>query len=203
MKSIQDSVRTEFYRQNFIAVDLVEVQLDSPLLLCSGGIDIAYDSPTMPGTVVNTYSAQGHFMAMSGMTEDFDVRVGKFTITLSGVGNNYVQRFINTGLTPQARVNYEGARVVTYKAFLNYTDMTIVGTPLMIFDGQIFNVSISETANSCTINIECASLFSDFERTAGRRTNNNSNWLFQGQNLDLSMEQSGYVKNTEYKWGKL
>lgn len=203
MKSISNTVRTEFYRQNFIAQDLIEIHLSTPLYLASGGIDIAYDSDTAPTAGTNTYSAQGNFMQVSGIGEDFDVRVGKFSILLSAVGNNYITKFIDTSTVPTNKIGYEGARVVLYKAFLNYADYSIAGTPLMMFDGQIFNVTIQESAKTCTISVECASLFSDFERTAGRKTNNNSNWLFQGVNTDTCMEQSGYVGQTEFKWGKL
>jgi hypothetical protein len=203
LKTISNTVREEFYRQNFIAIDLVELHLSTPLYLCSGGINFSYDSATAPTAGTNSYDAQGNFISFSGMSEDFDVRVGKFTITLSGVGNSYVNKFIDTSTLPTNKTDYEGSRVVVYKAFLNYNNLTIAGTPLMIFDGVIFNVSIQETAKSCTINLECASLFSDFERTAGRKSNNNSNWLYQGSTYDSAMEQSGYVGQSEYKWGRL
>jgi len=195
MKTFSDPVRTEFYRENFIAVDLVELHLTTPLYLASGGINISHDSATAPTAGTNTYTAQGDFMGFSGLSEDFDVRVGKFTIYLSAVGNNYVNRFIDQ--------DYEGRRVVVYKAFLNYYDLSIVGTPIMMFDGQIYNAAITEKSNSCQINVDCSSLFADFERTAGRKTNNESNWLLQGVKYDTSLEKAGIVANTEYNWGRL
>ena len=195
MKTYNNDVRTEFYRQNFFAVDLVELHLTSPLYLASGGINIAYDSTTAPTTGTNTYTAQGDFMGFSGLSEDFDVRVGKFTIYLSAVGNSYVSRFVDQ--------DFEGKRVCVYKAFLNYNDLSIVGTPILMFDGLIYNASISETRNSCQINVDCSSLFADFERTNGRRTNNSSNWFFQGVQYDTSMAKSGWVGQSEFKWGKL
>ena len=203
MKTISNTVRNEFYRQNFIAVDLVEIHLATPLYLASGGINISYDSPTAPTAGTNTYTAQGDFMGFTGLTEDFDVRVGKFSILLSGVGNSYVVKFAPVIDSPYIRNDYEGARVVLYKAFLDVQTLQIVGDPLRIFDGIIFNVGITETSNSCDISIECSSLFADFDRTAGRKTNNGSNWLYQGSTYDVSMEQSGYVGNTEFKWGRL
>jgi hypothetical protein len=78
-----------------------------------------------------------------------------------------------------------------------------VNAPVLLFDGNIYNVAITESANSCQINVDCSSLFADFERTAGRKTNNWSNWLYQGIQYDTSMEKSGYVGNSEFKWGKL
>ena len=195
MKTFSNPVRTEFYRENFIAVDLVELHLATPLYLASGGINIAFNSDTAPTAGSNTYTAQGDFMGFSSLSEDFDVRVGKFTIYLSAVGNSYVNKFVDQ--------DYEGRRVVVYKAFLNYYDLSIVGTPIMMFDGQIYNTAITEKSNSCQINVDCASLFADFERTAGRKTNTNSNWFYQGVEYDTSMEKSGIVGQSEFKWGKV
>lgn len=194
MKSFSNEVRTEFYRQNFIAVDLVELHLSTPLYLASGGIDIAYDSSTAPSSGSHTYTAQGDFLGFSSLSEDFDVRVGKFTIYLSAVGNSYVNKFVDQ--------DFEGKRVVVHKAFLNYNDLSIVGTPILMFDGVMYNAAITEKSNSCQINIDCSSLFADFERTAGRRTNNTSNWFYQGVQYDTSMAKSGWVGQSDFKWGR-
>jgi hypothetical protein len=194
MKVYSDTLRGEFYRQNFIAVDLVELHLTVPLYLASGGINLAYDSTTAPTAGSNTYTAQGDFMGFSGLSEDFDVRVGKFTVYLSGVGNSYVNKFIDQ--------DFEGRRVVVYKAFLNLNTLAIVDTPIMMFDGIIYNAAITEKSNSCQINVECSSLFADFERTNGRKTNNSSNWFYQGVKYDTSMEKSGIVGQSEFLWGR-
>jgi hypothetical protein len=195
MKVYSDTLRGEFYRQNFIAVDLVELHLTVPLYLASGGINMSYDSATAPTAGTNTYTAQGDFMGFSGLSEDFDVRVGKFTIYLSGVGNSYVDKFIDQ--------DFEGRRVVVYKAFLDLNTLAIVDTPIMMFDGVIYNAAITEKSNSCQINVECSSLFADFERTQGRKTNNNSNWFYQGIKYDTSMAKSGIVGQSEFKWGRV
>lgn len=203
MKSFytDSALRSEYYRDHNFAIDLVEIHLKDnagladPLYLCTGGIDVDYDSATAPDTGVNTYTAQGDFIGFSSLTEDFDVKVGKFSIYLSGIGNSYVSKFINTEV--------EGKRVVIYKAFMDLTTFQIVSQPILMFDGVVYNFAISEGARSCQINVDCSSLFADFERTTGRKTNNWSNWLFQGNNYDMSMEKSGWVGQTEFKWGRL
>jgi hypothetical protein len=72
----------------------------------------------------------------------------------------------------------------------------------MMFDGIIYNIQISESNNSCQITVDCSSLFADFERSAGRKSNNGSNHLFQGSTFDTCMEKAGYVGATEINWGK-
>lgn len=195
MKIYPTTTQDEFNRDKFICVDLVELQLtttagaSSPLYLSTGGMDIVYAG--------NTYTAQGDFLGFSTVSEDFDVRVGKFSIYLSALGNNFVSKFINT--------DFEGKRVVIRKAFLDFDPMTlqIIDTPIIIFDGQIFNVSIVESRSSASITIDCSTLFADFERTAGRKTNNASNWLYQGTTTDRTFSYAGGISNTEYKWGRL
>ena len=194
MKTYPTTTRDEFYRDKFICVDLLEMYLTDAvgdpayLYLCSGGFDISFNS--------NTYTAQGDLIGFSTVPEEFDVKVGKFSIYLSGLGSGMVDRFIDK--------DFEGKRVVIRKAFLDFDPMNldIINSPIIIFDGQIHNVSITETQNSASINVECSTLFADFERTAGRKTNNGSNWLYQGTNYDVAFEKSGFVGQSEFKWGR-
>jgi hypothetical protein len=206
MKTYDSTLRDQFYRDNYIAVDILELHLTNgsnvsdPLYLCSGGFNITVDTTTAPTAGANTYTAQGDFMGFSPMTEDFDVRVGKFSVYLSGVGNEYVTKF--------TQGEYEGKRVIIYKVFLefavvnNIEILQIVSSPIMMFDGIIYNIQISESSYSCQINVDCSSLFADFERSAGRKSNNGSNHLFQGNTFDTCMEKAGYVGATEINWGK-
>jgi hypothetical protein len=208
MKSFYTTAnRDEYYRDHTIAVDCVELHLkdsnnaSQPLYLCNGGFDVSFDSATAPTAGTNTYVAQGNFIGFSGMTEELDVKVGKFSITLSGISNGYVNTLINQYVI-------EGSRICIYKAFLNFgaagtSPLALVAAPILIYDGTIHNFSVQETAQTCQISIDCSSLFADFERSNGRRTNNWSNWLFQGQQRDKCFEKSGWVGQTEFKWGRL
>lgn len=210
MKNYSNDLKNQFYNDRFLAVDLVELHLtdinhvSAPIYLCNGGFNIEFDSATAPTAGINTYLAQGDFIGFSTVEEDFDVKVGKFSIYLSALNSTYVSDFVYQDPNTGGRIDLEGRRVVIYKAFLDYANnCAIVDTPIMIFDGQIYNIAVNETANSAQITIECATLFADFERIAGRRTNNGSNWLYQGNTYDTSFQQSGFVGQTEYKWGKL
>jgi len=206
MKSFYTTAnRDEYYRDHTIAVDCVELHIKTAsgapdtLYLTSGGFDVSFDSPTAPDAGSNAYIAQGNFIGFSGMQEDLEVKVGKFTISLSGISNGYVTKFLNTDV--------EGSRVCIYKAFLSFgpngTDpLSLVTTPILMYDGTIYNFSINETASSCMINVDCSSLFADFERSNGRKSNNWSNWLFQGVQYDKAFEKSGWVGQTEFNWGR-
>jgi hypothetical protein len=197
--------RSEYYRDNVIAIDCVELHLktrsgqNDPLYLASGGADLTFPTATAPTPGNNVYTAQGDFIGFSSINEDFDVKVGKFSIFLSGISNGYVNKLID--------YEVEGKRICLYKAFLGFgpqgTDpLGLVAPPILMFDGIIYNFAVVESAISCQITIDCSSLFADFERSNGRKTNNWSNWLFQDNRYDAAFEKSGWVGQTEIKWGR-
>jgi hypothetical protein len=197
--------KSEYYRDHTIMVDCVELHLknatgaNQPLYLCSGGADLTFDTATAPTPGANTYLSQGNFIGFTSLAEDFDVKVGKFSIYLSGINNTFINSLVNTEV--------EGKRVVIYKAFLGFgptgqDPLSLVADPILMFDGIIYNFAVTESSKSCQITIDCSSLFADFERTNGRKTNNWSNWLFQGANADTCFEKSGLVGKTEFKWGR-
>ena len=210
MKTYSAALNAQFTATSFICVDLVELHLKTetkapnPLYLTNAGFDIKWDSPTAPTAGVNTYTAQGDYMDFSAVSEEFDVKVGKFTIYLGALSNNYVRNFVYQNPVTGQKVETEGSRVLMYKAFLNRANnLAIIDQPVLTFDGIIFNIGISESAVTSQINIDCATLFADFERAAGRRTNNGSNWFFQGSTYDTSLEKAGIIGQSEYKWGRV
>jgi hypothetical protein len=191
--------RNTIYSQNYFAIDAVTLVIPgldnvindaSILRFCSGGIDLIGDAAT--------WTAQGDFLGFSTVAEDFDIKVGRFDITLSGVSSGLANRF-------SKGIDFEGCRVTLEKVLLDYDTLTLIDNPgIILFDGVIFNVKIVESAVTCTITVECATLWADFERTKGRKTNNESNWLFQqGNKSDLCFSKSSTVGQVEFKWGKV
>lgn len=202
MKSLSVQVTNQIYNDRFIAVDIVEIHLknqqgqNAPLYLTNANFDILWLSPTAPtgaGQAVR-YTAQGEFLGFTTVSEEIDIKVGRFNIFLSAISNDYLTKFTATEI--------ESKRVVIYKVFLDYNTLAVLPNPVMMFDGVIMNAAITESAVTCSISVDCATLFSDFERTNGRMTNNNSNWLFQGNTLDRAFEKSGWTGNTEIAWGR-
>lgn len=201
MRSFPTEIRNEFYRENFFAVDIVylgipdadgNVTQDSVLRLCNGGIDVQVPDLS---DVLRTYSAQGDFIGFSTITEEFDVKVGKFTISLSGLTSGMVNKFIDK--------DFEGKQVQIAKCFLDYNTLQVINKPYIIFDGIIYNVNITENAVTCNITVDCSTLWADFDRKNGRMTNNQSNWFYQkGVNTDKCFTKAGTVGQIEYKWGR-
>lgn len=199
MKTYHADLRNEYYRDAFIAVDLLELHLvnDNGTSLAkyftNAGMNIIAAS-SLTGSNVN-YDAQGDFLGFTSMTENLETSVGKFSIQLAGIDYDLVRDVVN--------YNAEGRKVVVKKAFLDSSTLQLIQTPITVYEGYIFNFAVTETSSTVNLNISCASLFSDFERTAGRKTNNWSNWLLQGVNYDKCFDKAGYVGQSEFLWGRL
>jgi hypothetical protein len=199
MKTYHGDLRNEYYRDAFIAVDLLEIHLYKddgtaiPKYFTNAGMNIIANS-SLTGSSVN-YDAQGDFLGFTSMTENLETAVGKFTIQLCGVDINLVGDVAN--------YNAEGRKVVVKKAFLDSSTLQLIQSPITIYEGYIFNFAVTETSSTVNLNVSCASLFSDFERTAGRKSNNWSNWLFQGVQYDKAFDKSGYVGQSEFLWGRV
>jgi hypothetical protein len=199
MKTYHSDIRNEYYRDAFICVDLLELQLYNssgvaiPRYFTTAGMNIMANS-SLTGSQV-TYTAQGDFLGFTSMSENLETSVGKFSIQLCGM---------NLDLINDISVNdAEGKKVIVKKAFLNAETLQLIQAPITVYEGYIFNFAVTETNSTINLNVSCASLFSDFERSAGRKTNNWSNWLLQGVNYDKCMDKAGYVGQSEFLWGRL
>jgi hypothetical protein len=199
MKTYDEEIRNEYYRDSFVCVDLVEMHLRNnqnqsiPRYFTNGGMSVQAVS-TLTGQPV-TFTAEGEFLAFTSMRENLETSVGKFDIQLTAIDLNLINDIIS--------LNTEGRKVVVRKAFYSVTPtVSLIRDPITIYEGYIYNHAVQESATTAILTVSCASLFADFERTAGRKTNNFSNWLFQGVNFDRSMDKAGFVGNTEFLWGR-
>lgn len=202
MYTVPEFLMDEFKRENFFAQELVYIGLrdsngnqtitsTAALRLASGGIDVRI---TEADNVTRTYTAQGDFLGFSTVSEEFDVKLGKFSISLSGVTMGMVDKFLGK--------DFEGSPVEITRALLDYQTLAVLGS-IKIFAGYIYNVSITENEVTCSIELSCSTLWSDFDRIAGRKTNNHSNWHFQGgDSSDKAFDKTAVIGNTQFNWGK-
>lgn len=202
MYVLADNIRDTIYRENFFCQELVYIGLrdtsgnqtitsNDAIRLSSGGIDVKV---TEVDSVTRTYLAQGDFIGFSTVSEDFDVKLGKFSIVLSGANTTMVNKFLNK--------DFEGSPVEITRAFLDYDTLQPIGY-MKIFDGYLYNLTVQESAVTCTIEISCATLWADFDRTAGRKTDNHSNWNFQdGNSSDKAFNKTAVIGTQEFNWGK-
>jgi len=191
-RGLGSTITTELARDRIRFSDLLELHFDdgpyNPLCLTNCPLDIGPISTTTATS--KTFAANGELLSFDTIEETGEARVNKVSIQLSGASNTITNLFMNN--------DYVDRRIVIYRYF--YDEQFIaIGSPVMLFDGEIQSFSINETEKSSTLTVTSASVFYDFERLNGRRTNSASQQtIFLG---DKGFDQAAVVTD-KIKWGK-
>lgn len=172
-------------------VELIELHLATPVYFTNAHINIDFDSSTAPESGVQTYLAQGQFLALGGISETTDIRINTMAVTFTAVDFTTIALVLNN--------DYIDKRVVVYRAVLNEDYSYDANHVFQYFDGRINDFSISERTNTAQLTLNVSSQFADYERTNGRRTNNASQQRFFSD--DVGMEFSPQIQ-TDIKWGR-
>jgi len=183
-------------QNTYLAGDsLIEVTLID--IGVQGGTDVAYtDAPfdiTYDGT---TYEAQGHFLGISEAGEVADMQITNINIVISALTLSNV--------TTLARSNQINQDVTIQRAYLDPTDMSLIGDSagdqaILIFKGKIGGYRVSDANDTATITIEVQSQFANFNRKTGRRTNQGN--LQKEHPQDFGFQYS-HETLQDMKWGK-
>lgn len=138
-----------------------------------------------------SWVAMGHFLSFSDIEESGGIEVSSCTIGLSGVDQAYISIFLNN--------NFIDRETSIWKGFLD-SSMSVISSPILIFNGRINRPGITEDPDNgtCTLAIDAASNWVDFQRIPGRHTNHTEQQIwFPG---DMGFEFAA-DKTTQLKWG--
>lgn len=181
-RTVNASTITALESDNIRLAHMIKIEFGTPILFTDYAHDISYSG--------DTYEATGHPINMASPTETRELRVNTIALTVSAVDQAYVSVFLSQ--------NWINRRVLVQKAAMN-ADGTVIGAPIVVFDGLLSQFQIDEDETASTLTMNVASHWADFERKAGRLTNNNSQqYWFSG---DLGMEFSANSVK-DIKWGR-
>lgn len=188
-RGLGSTITNELSRDRLRFADLLELHFESPndLYLTNGPIDITVNTSTSTG---ETFAANGELLSFDTVTETGQARVNQVNFSLSGASNTITNLFLNN--------NYVDRRIVIYRQFFNNQSVAI-GTPVMLFDGEMTAFNINESGTSSTLNVTSSSVFYDFDRINGRRTNTTSQQTIFA--FDKGMDYASVVDD-RIKWGK-
>ena len=172
-RAIHASTIAELAKDSFTQAHLVKIDFETPVYLTESPIDLVYSG--------QTYTSSSALKSIPSVTESAKVQVGTANITLSGVSQEYIAILLS-----QAYI------------VLN-SDYSIIGNPILIYDGRVQSFTIKDSVNSSTILINAASHWGDFDKKAGRRTNHNSQQMFFPGDQGFEFAPNSV---RDLKWGK-
>lgn len=166
-------------------VHLAEIIFDDETVRMNDGYkDITYSG--------NSYVAVGHFMGFSNIQEEVQVIVSKVTLSLSGVDQSMISRFLNK--------EYIDRTVKIYTAFLN-ASQTLIADPVLIFEGRMDAPVITDdpVGGKSLISVTATNTWVDFSRKTGRHTNHEEQQIFFAG--DKGFEYASEIVK-DIVWGK-
>jgi len=181
MRTIDAPTLAALESDSFNIATLIQFDFDTPVRITDWARNITYGG--------NTYASSVHLIDYGSFNESAELRVNSVTVTLSAVEQTYVSLFLSTF--------YMDTRTRIWRAALDSSD-SIIGSPILVYDGRISGYTISDTETESTIAIDVASHWKDFELMNGRKTNHNVQQLhFPG---DKGFEFAA-VTQQDIKWG--
>jgi len=187
-RGLPTDIVTEISKDAFVFGDLVEFHFSTPKFITNFKVNINASTTTSGGAQL--YTAQGELLSYDTFKETTELKTNQINLGLSGVSSTFTNIFLNN--------DYVDTRVVIYRAFLN-NSLQIIDNPVMLFDGEIQSFTINETGKTSTVGVVCASVFYEFEKNGGRRTNETSQQQFFPS--DRGMQYSSLTVE-DIKWGK-
>ena len=181
---------------------LVESEIEGQQLYTFHLVEFQFDSGTLRFTTLNrnidfggnTYGATPDFLSFGNVVESETVEVGSMEFTLSSVDLTVVAQALTEDFTDRP--------ILLYRAFLDRSTYQLIVDPYLIYEGRVTGFTLSENIDQSTSNLvwASASIWSDFQRTAGRRSNHNDQQVFYPG--DMAFEY-GHSIDFSLKWGRV
>ena len=195
-RGLGNTITDELAKDKITYIDLLELHFDSSdggtQFFTNGQFSPQVSTTTSGGS--QTFNATGQFLSYEMVKETEAAKVNEINIVMSGIyasgSNTVVSILLNK--------NYVERRVVIHRQFLN-TNGTLLGSPVMIFDGELKNFTIQETEQDSTITMKSASVFFNFEDSNGRRTTETNQLRYFPS--DRGMEFAS-VTTKDIRWGR-
>lgn len=156
-RAIDAATIAELAKDDFNLATLIKLEFDTPLYITDWDRSLSILS--------STWISSPHFISAGDVPETSELRVNSINLTLSGVEQSYISIFLSQ--------DYIDKPIQFYRAVLDDSD-SVIGAPILVFDGLMTGYEIDDTEDSSEIVINCASHWKDFEKENGRKTNDNS-----------------------------
>tara|TARA_B110000858_G_C17789497_1_gene469050 strand:+ start:413 stop:970 length:558 start_codon:yes stop_codon:yes gene_type:complete len=182
-RGLTAQVKAELAANDFTMAHLVKMDFSSGALYYTDYIsDLSSQG--------DNYSAIGHFLDIASPQETQELKVGTININLSGVEQSFISVFLNS--------QWINREVLISRALISSTG-AIIPDPFKIFEGYMTQFQVDENGDKSDVVVAVSSHWADFDKKAGRHTNNNSQqYYFSG---DKGFEYASSIVK-DLKWGR-
>jgi len=181
-RTLDSATQAALAGDNFNVATLVQLDFSTIIRLTDWNRNITAFS--------TTFVSSPDLTSTPGVTENSELRVNTTEIEFGGESQTYAALFLNN--------DYINVRGQVWKALMNSSE-SIIGTPILFFDGRINNYAIEDNDDTSRIGVSLASHWQDFQLKKGRLTNSNSQKLYftDDKGFDYAHET-----RKDIKWGK-
>ena len=153
------------------------------ILVWSGNDDIAINS--------ETYTGAGTLLTISGVDEGREIKSEGISVSLSGMDK--------TVLSYALTENYQNRPISLFLGFLMGGSNEVAGT-ITIFKGRMTNLTVNDTPEGATINVDAENRLVDLERPSNfRYTAESQEFLFSG---DTGFNRMQQLIDKQVTWGQ-
>jgi len=117
----------------------------------------------------NTYVSDGTLLGVGDIEESGEMRVASLKVTLSGVALSVISAALSNDTNGRLALAWMG---------LLADDNSVIVDPFNTFRGRFERVEINDSVKNSTVVWTLKNEFADFNRRAGRRTNDEEQQLF-------------------------
>lgn len=185
-RALTSAIKTELATNNIRPVHLITIGFSTPVNITDCVFDL---TSSVSGSSV-TYSSSSFILSIPQFTEETDLTKTSLSLALSGASQTFISTCLNENVVNDS--------VDIYRGLLNSSN-ALIADPFLLYKGSIDTFSIEESEKESFVNLSLVSHWADFEKTSGRKTNNNSQQRIF--NTDVGMDFSSQTV-LDLKWGR-
>ena len=185
-RSLTTAVKNQLATNDINPIHLITIGFNSTVNITDCSFPL---TSSVSGSSV-TYDASDFILGISNFEEKTDITKGTLNLNLSGAEQSFISVVLNENV-----VNDD---VTIYRGLLDNSN-AIIADPILLYKGTIESFEINETKTTSFVNLKVASHWADFDKTAGRKTNNTSQQRFFESDVGFAFA-SEVIKNI--KWGR-
>jgi hypothetical protein len=185
-RALTSAIKTELATNNIRPVHLITIGFGTPVNIT----DCIYDlTSSVSGSSV-TYSSSSFLLSIPQFTEETDLTKTSLNLSLSGSSQTFISTVLNENVVNDS--------VDIYRGLLNSSN-ALIADPFLLYKGSVDTFAIEETDTESFVTLSIVSHWADFEKSSGRKTNNNSQQRFFSTDVGMDFSSQTVL---DIKWGR-